>query len=68
MNMYVAPKATIATAAVMARDAASRLATTRSHHGMLAMGGLEVAAAALITGLGVMLLCGYLVNERMIGL
>jgi nickel/cobalt transporter (NicO) family protein len=60
--------ATIATVAVMARAAASRLATARPHHGTLAMRGLEVTAAALITVLGVMLLCGYLVNERMIGL
>jgi nickel/cobalt transporter (NicO) family protein len=60
--------ATIATVTVMARAAASRFATARPHHGTLAMHGLEVAAAALITVLGVMLLCGYLINERMIGL
>jgi hypothetical protein len=34
----------------------------------LAMRGIEVAAAALITVFGAMLLCGYLANERMIGL
>jgi nickel/cobalt exporter len=60
--------ATIATAAVMARATASRLATARPRHGTLAMRGIEVAAAALITVFGVMLLCGYLVSERMIGL
>jgi nickel/cobalt transporter (NicO) family protein len=60
--------ATIATVAVMARATASRLATTRPRHGILAMRGIEVAAAALITVFGVMLLCGYLANERMIGL
>jgi ABC-type nickel/cobalt efflux system permease component RcnA len=60
--------ATIATVAVTARAAASRVATTRPHHGALAVHGLEVAAAALILVFGVMLLCGYLVNERMIGL
>jgi nickel/cobalt transporter (NicO) family protein len=60
--------ATIATVAVMARDTASRLAAARSRHGALAMRGIEVAAAAAITGFGVLLLCGYLVNERMIGL
>jgi nickel/cobalt transporter (NicO) family protein len=60
--------ATIATVTVVARAAASRLATARPRYGMLAMRGLEVAAAALITLLGVMLLCGYLINERMIGL
>ncbi len=60
--------ATIATIAVMARDTASRLAAARSRHGALAIRGIEVAAAAVITGFGVLLLCGYLVNERMIGL
>jgi nickel/cobalt transporter (NicO) family protein len=60
--------ATIATIAVMARDAASRLAAARWRHGALAIRGIEVAAAAVITGFGVLLLCGYLVNERMIGL
>lgn len=60
--------ATIATVAVMARDTASRLVATRSRHGTLAIRGIEVAAAAVITGFGVLLLGGYLVNERMIGL
>lgn len=60
--------AAIATMAVMARATASRLATARPRHGTLAMRGVEVAAAGLITLFGVMLLCGYLVNERMIGL
>jgi len=60
--------ATIATVAVMARAAASRLASAGSRHGTFAMRGIEVAAAAVITVLGVMLLCGYLVNERIIGL
>jgi nickel/cobalt transporter (NicO) family protein len=60
--------ATIATVAVMARDTASRLAAARSRHGALAIRGIEVAAAAVITAFGVLLLCGYLVNERMIGL
>jgi ABC-type nickel/cobalt efflux system permease component RcnA len=60
--------ATIATVAVMARATASRLAAARPRHGALAIRGVEVAAAALITVFGVLLLCGYLVNERMIGL
>jgi nickel/cobalt exporter len=60
--------ATIATIAVLARGMASRLATARPRHGALAIRGIEVAAAALITGFGALLLCGYLVNERMIGL
>jgi nickel/cobalt exporter len=60
--------ATVATATVVARDAAGRLARARPGYGVLAMRGVEVAAAALITAFGVFLLCGYLVNERMIGL
>jgi nickel/cobalt exporter len=60
--------ATIATVAVMARATASRFATARPRHDALAIRGVEVAAAALITVFGVLLLCGYLVNERMIGL
>jgi nickel/cobalt transporter (NicO) family protein len=60
--------AAVATATVVARDAAGRLASARPGYGVLAMRGVEVAAAALITAFGVFLLCGYLVNERMIGL
>jgi nickel/cobalt transporter (NicO) family protein len=60
--------ATIATIAVMTRATASHLASARSRHGTLVMRGIEVAAATLITVFGLMLLCGYLVNERMIGL
>jgi nickel/cobalt transporter (NicO) family protein len=60
--------ATVATITVLARDAAGRLASARPGYGVLAMRGVEVAAAALITAFGVFLLCGYLVNERMIGL
>jgi hypothetical protein len=51
----------------MARATASRLAAARPR-GTLAIRGVEVAAAALITVFGIMLLCGYLANERMIGL
>jgi nickel/cobalt transporter (NicO) family protein len=60
--------ATVATITVVARDAAGRLARARPGYGLLAMRGVEVAAAALITAFGVFLLGGYLVNERMIGL
>jgi nickel/cobalt exporter len=60
--------ATIATVAVTARATASRLARTHHRHGTLAIRGLETAAAVLITAFGVLLLSGYLVNERMIGL
>jgi nickel/cobalt exporter len=60
--------ATIATGAVMARATASRLAATGPRHATLAIRGIEVLAAGIITVFGVMLLCGYMVNERMIGL
>jgi nickel/cobalt exporter len=60
--------ATVATVTVVARDAAGRLARVRPGYGVLVMRGVEVAAAALITAFGVLLLCGYLVTERMIGL
>jgi nickel/cobalt transporter (NicO) family protein len=60
--------ATVATITVLARDAAGRLASARPGYGALAMRGVEAAAAALITAFGVFLLCGYLMNERMIGL
>jgi nickel/cobalt transporter (NicO) family protein len=60
--------ATVATVTVVARDAAGRLARARPGYGVLAMRGIEVAAAALITAFGALLLGGYLVNERMIGL
>lgn len=60
--------AAIATVAVTARTAAGRLATSRPRNGTLAIRGVEVIAAGIITAFGVMLLCGYMVNERMIGL
>ena len=60
--------ATIATGAVMARATASRLATASPRHATLAIRGIEVLAAGIITVFGVMLLCGYMVNERMIAL
>jgi nickel/cobalt transporter (NicO) family protein len=59
--------ATIATIAVGARTFANRLATMRSGFGTLALRGIEVAAAVLITAFGGLLLGGYMVNERMIG-
>jgi nickel/cobalt exporter len=60
--------ATIATIAVMARATAGRLAMARPRNGTLAIRGIEAVAAGIITAFGVMLLCGYMVNERMIGL
>jgi len=59
--------AAIATIAVGASTWAKHIATARSGFGMLAMRGVEVAAASLITGFGVLLLGGYVASERMIG-
>jgi nickel/cobalt exporter len=60
--------ALIATLAVAAKGWAKRLAQSRSGYGMLAMRGIEAAAAVIIIAFGALLLSGYLVTERMIGI
>lgn len=60
--------AAIATIAVGARAWAQRLADTRSGYGMLAMRGIEVGAALVIIAFGGLLLTGYIVTERMVGI
>ena len=60
--------AAIATIAVFAKSWAKRFADTRSGYGMLAMRGIEAGAALVIIGFGVLLLTGYMVSERMVGL
>jgi nickel/cobalt exporter len=57
----------IATLAVAARGAAARLATTRPGIGMIALRGLEVAAACALLMFGLLLLVGYLASERLPG-
>jgi nickel/cobalt exporter len=57
--------AAIATFAVSAKDLARRFASTRPGGGMLLMRGLEVAAAAVVLAFGLLLLLGYMANERM---
>jgi nickel/cobalt exporter len=57
----------IATLAVGARGLAGRWAKAKPGNGTLVLRGLETAAAAVIMVLGVLLLTGYLVSERMIG-
>jgi nickel/cobalt transporter (NicO) family protein len=59
--------ALIATIAVGARSWAQRIAGARSSYGTLAMRGIEAGAALVIMGFGVLLLGGYMVNERMVG-
>jgi nickel/cobalt exporter len=56
--------AVIATMAVVARGMAKRLASSRAGAGLVAMRGLEVAASVLILAFGLILLAGYMVNER----
>jgi nickel/cobalt exporter len=59
--------AAIATIAVWASGWAKRFAGMRGGLGTLAMRAIEVGAALLVTAFGLLLLGGYLVNERMIG-
>jgi nickel/cobalt exporter len=59
--------AAIATLAVGAKAWAARFAATRSGYGTLAVRAIEVGAAALIIAFGTLLLTGYMVSERMIG-
>ena len=60
--------AAIATLAVGARGVAAKIASSRTGYGTLAMRGIEVAAAGLIIAFGLLLLAGYLVTERLVGL
>jgi len=60
--------AAIASIAVAARGWAQRVAETRSGYGMLALRGIEVGAAVVIIAFGALLLTGYVVSERMVGI
>ncbi len=57
----------IATIAVGARGLAGKIAKAKPGAGMLLLRGLETAAAGFIIVFGALLLMGYLVSERMIG-
>jgi nickel/cobalt transporter (NicO) family protein len=57
--------AAIATVAVSARQAASRIAKSQSGVGMLAMRGVEVGASVLIIAFGALLLAGYMASEQL---
>jgi nickel/cobalt transporter (NicO) family protein len=59
--------AAIATIAVGAKSWAKRFADARSGYGMLAMRGIEAGAALVIIAFGGLLLTGYIVTERMVG-
>ena len=60
--------AIIAMIAVGARTWAKRLTDSRSGYGMLAMRGIEAGAALVIIAFGCLLLTGYIVTERMVGI
>jgi nickel/cobalt transporter (NicO) family protein len=60
--------AAIATLAVGAKSLAGRLAATRAGTGALALRGIEVAAAAVVLAFGLLLLFGYIANERLLAL
>jgi nickel/cobalt transporter (NicO) family protein len=60
--------AAIACIAVSAKSWAARFAETRSGYGVLAMRGIEVGAAVVIIAFGTLLLAGYVVTERMVGI
>jgi nickel/cobalt exporter len=59
--------AAIATLAVGARGLAGRLAKAKPGAGMVAIRGLETAAAVVIVAFGALLLTGYMVSERLVG-
>ena len=60
--------AAIASIAVSAKSWAARFAETQSGYGALAMRGIEVGAAVVIIAFGTLLLAGYVVTERMVGI
>jgi nickel/cobalt transporter (NicO) family protein len=57
--------AAIATVAVGAKTAAKRFAAARAGYGTLALRGVEVGAAIVVTLFGVLLLTGTIASERM---
>jgi nickel/cobalt transporter (NicO) family protein len=59
--------AAIAVVAVFATTWVDRFASSRGGYGMLAMRGIEIAAALLITAFGALLLMGYMAQERLGG-
>ena len=59
--------AAIATIAVAARGLAGRLAKGKPGAGMIALRALETGAALVIVAFGALLLTGYIVSERLMG-
>lgn len=59
--------AVIATVAVGARGLAGKFAKAKPGAGMIVVRGLETAAALVIVAFGALLLTGYIVSERLMG-
>jgi nickel/cobalt exporter len=59
--------AIISTLAVGARGLAGRLAKAKPGAGMVLLRGMETAAALVIVAFGALLLAGYMVSERLMG-
>ena len=55
----------IATVAVGARQAASRIAAAQAGWGMLSMRAIEVGASVLMVAFGALLLAGYMASEQL---
>jgi len=60
--------AAIATMAVAARGLAGRMAQAEPGTGMILVRGLETAAAGVLVVFGALLLTGYIVSERLMGI
>ena len=59
--------AAIALFAIGARGFAARVAHSGTGYGTLALRGIEVAAAGAVLAFGLLLLFGYMANERLMG-
>ena len=68
-STFVMGIGTAVTVALVASIAwAKRFAESRSGYGLLAMRGIEACAAVVIIAFGALLLTGYIVTERMVGI
>jgi len=66
--MAIGTGITVAAVAVGAKSWAARFTESRSGCGTLALRGIEVGATVVIIAFGTLLLAGYIVTERMVGI
>jgi len=66
--MAIGTGITVAAVAVGAKSWAARFTESRSGYGTLALRGIEVGATVVIIAFGTLLLAGYIVTERMVGI